>query len=82
MMRTLILEWSAFGVEVKVWGMKLSKKDSPGFTMIEVIAVLVILGIISAVAMAKVSSVIANQSGFRSRRHKGSSSLRPGAVHE
>lgn len=39
--------------------MKLLKKDSPGFTMIEVIAVLVILGIISAVAMAKVSSVIA-----------------------
>jgi prepilin-type N-terminal cleavage/methylation domain-containing protein len=39
--------------------MKLSKRDSPGFTMIEVIAVLVILGIISAVAIAKVSSVIA-----------------------
>ena len=39
--------------------MKLSKKDSPGFTMIEVIAVLVILGIISAVVIAKVSSVIA-----------------------
>jgi MSHA pilin protein MshC len=39
--------------------MKLPKRNSPGFTMIEVIAVLVILGIISAVAIAKVSSVIA-----------------------
>jgi len=55
----LFFELSAFRVEVKVQGMKLTKSDSPGFTMIEVIAVLVILGTISALAMAKVSSVIA-----------------------
>ena len=46
-------------VEVKVQGMKLSKRNSPGFTLIEVIAVLVILSIIAALAIAKVSSVIA-----------------------
>jgi prepilin-type N-terminal cleavage/methylation domain-containing protein len=38
--------------------MKLSKRNSPGFTMIEVVVALVILAIISTLAIAHISSVM------------------------
>jgi MSHA pilin protein MshC len=44
--------------DLEVQGMKLSKINSPGFTMIELMAALLVLVIISALAIAHVSSVM------------------------